>query len=336
MSAPSSPTQAALPKPGSRGETRARLLALLGPFAGLLLVVGLFAVLEPDSFLTVYNFQTIAAQTVIVGLGAIGMTFVIVSGGIDLSVGASIALSSVITATLLQQGTSAPLAAASGVAAGALLGLVNGGLITRLSVVPFIVTLGSMGVARGLAKYLAGEQKVDAPAGALAAIMAKAPTPAWLLVAPGTWIMLLLALLMAFVLRRSVFGLHTYAIGSNEATARLCGIQVARVKLAIYALAGAFAGLSGVLQFARLTVGDPTTAMGKELDVIAAVVIGGASLSGGVGGILGSMLGAFLMSVLANGCTLTGVPNYVQEILIGVIIVVAVALDRLRQGGDSP
>lgn len=315
---------------------RKRWLSLLGPFAGLGAVSLLFAVLVPDSFLTIYNFQTIAAQTVIVGLGAIGMTFVIVSGGIDLSVGAGIALSSVITALLLREGSSGPVAALGGVATGALLGLVNGALITRLSVVPFIVTLGSMGVARGLAKYLADEQKIDAPAGALGAIMAKAPTPAWLLVAPGTWMMLGLAALMAFVLRRSVFGLHTYAIGSNEATAHLCGVRVGRVKLFIYALAGAFAGLSGVLQFARLTVGDPTTAMGKELDVIAAVVIGGASLSGGVGGILGSLLGAFLMSVLANGCTLTGVPNYVQEILIGVIIVVAVAVDRLRQRGEGP
>jgi ribose transport system permease protein len=311
-------------------------MALLGPFIGLFVVLLLFAVLEPDSFLTVYNFQTIAAQTVIVALGAIGMTFVIVSGGIDLSVGANIALSSVITALLLQHGSSAALATLCGIACGALLGLANGVLITRLSVVPFIVTLGSMGVARGLAKYFAHEQKVDAPAGALAAIMAKAPEPAWLLVAPGTWAMLLLAALMAFVLRRSVFGLHTYAIGSNEATAHLCGVQVPRVKLLIYTVCGAFAGLSGVLQFARLTVGDPTTAIGKELDVIAAVVIGGASLSGGVGGILGSLLGAFLMSVLANGCTLTGVPNYVQEILIGVIIVVAVALDRVRRRAGEP
>ncbi|HEX6245083.1 MAG TPA: ABC transporter permease [Polyangiales bacterium] len=318
-----------------RASLRARLFALAGPFMGLLVVVVLFALLEPDSFLTVYNFQTIAAQTVIVGLGALGMTFVIVSGGIDLSVGAGIALASVITALLLQQGSSALIASLCGVAAGTALGLVNGALITRLSVVPFIVTLGSMGVARGLAKYLAHEQKVDAPAGALADVMAKAPTPPWLLVAPGTWLLLSLAAFMAFVLRRSVFGLHVYAIGSNEATARLCGVRVTRVKLAIYAVAGAFAGLAGVLQFARLTVGDPTTALGKELDVIAAVVIGGASLSGGVGGILGSMLGAFLMSVLANGCTLTGVPNYVQEILIGAIIVAAVAIDRLRHSGDS-
>jgi len=203
-------------------------------------------------------------------------------------------------------------------------------LVTRLRVVPFIVTLGTMGIARGLAKYLADEQKIDAPARWLATIMAKAPTPSWLLMAPGAWLMLGLALAMGVLLTRTVFGVHTYAIGSNEATAHLSGVRVSRLKVAIYALSGLFAGLAGVMQYARLTVGDPTTAVGKELDVIAAVVIGGASLSGGVGGIGGSLVGAFLMSVLANGCTLTGVPNYVQEILIGFIIVIAVALDRLR------
>jgi ribose transport system permease protein len=310
---------------------RLRLGRLLGPFLGLLAVLVFFALLVPDTFLSTYNFQTIAAQTVIVGLGAIGMTFVIVSGGIDLSVGSLIALASVVTAVALREGCSPLLAAGAGVASGALLGLANGLLITQLSVVPFIVTLGSMGIARGIAKYLADEQKVDAPAGWLATLMAKSPQPAWLLVAPGTWLMFALAALLGFVLKRSVFGVHTYAVGSNEATAHLCGVRVSRVKLAIYALSGLFAGLAGVMQFARLTVGDPTTALGKELDVIAAVVIGGASLAGGVGSMLGSLLGAFLMSVLANGCTLMGVPNYVQEILIGVIIVAAVAVDRLRQ-----
>jgi ribose transport system permease protein len=308
-----------------------RLAQLVGPFAGLAVVVALFAALEPETFLSAYNFQTIAAQTVIVGLGAIGMTFVIVAGGIDLSVGSSIALSSVVVAVLLRDGSEPILAALAGVATGAALGFVNGLLVTRMTVVPFIVTLGTMGVARGLAKYLASEQKVDAPAAWLSTLMSKSPTPSWLLVAPGTWLMFGLAAAMAFVLGRTVFGVHVRAVGSNEATARLCGVRVPRVKLAIYALAGAFAGLAGLMQFARLTVGDPTTAAGKELDVIAAVVIGGASLSGGVGGILGSLLGAFLMSVLANGCTLAGVPNYVQEILIGAIIVAAVGLDRLRQ-----
>jgi ribose transport system permease protein len=313
-------------------EPRAsRISRLVGPFAGLIVVTAVFTLLQGATFLSIYNVQTIAAQTVIVGLGAIGMTFVIISGGIDLSVGSVIALSSVVTAMVLSHGMPPALAALAGTATGALVGLINGTLISRLRVVPFIVTLGTMGIARGLAKYLAGEQKIDAPAAWLAGVMAKAPTPEWLLFAPGMWILCGLALLMGFVLRRSVFGVHTYAIGSNEATARLCGVRVPRVKVAIYTCSGVFAGLAGVMQYARLTVGDPTTAIGKELDVIAAVVIGGSSLSGGVGGIGGSMVGAFLMSVLANGCTLTGVPNYVQEILIGVIIVVAVAVDRLRQ-----
>jgi len=311
-------------------RTRARIGHLLGPFLGLVAVAAFFAAVEPSTFLSTYNFQTIAAQTVIVGLGAIGMTFVIVSGGIDLSVGSVIALSSVVTALALLHGWNPALAAVAGAATGFAAGWINGVLVTRLKVVPFIVTLGTMGMARGLAKYLADEQKIDAPARWLATVMAKSPTPSWLLVAPGAWLMLGLALAMAFVLTRTVFGVHTYAIGSNEATAHLSGVRVSRVKVAIYALSGLFAGVAGVMQYARLTVGDPTTAVGKELDVIAAVVIGGASLSGGVGGIAGSLVGAFLMSVLANGCTLTGVPNYVQEILIGLIIVVAVALDRLR------
>ena len=136
---------------------------------------------------------------------------------------------------------------------------------------------------------------------------------------------------MNVVLRQSVFGVRTIAVGSSEATARLCGIRVERIKVAVYAIGGLFAGLAGVLQFCRLTVGDPTTALGKELDVIAAVVIGGGSLSGGSGSILGSLVGAFLMSFLANGCTLTGVPNYVQEIIVGIIIVAAVAADGIRR-----
>lgn len=311
-------------------ELRRRAIGLLGPFGGLAIVVTLFAILETEAFLSIYNFQTIAAQTVIVGLGAIGMTFVIVSGGIDLSVGSLIALASVVTAVALREGASPATAALLGIATGAAFGALNGVLITVLAVVPFIVTLGTMGIARGLAKYLADEQKVDAASGWLGNVMMKSPSPPWLGVAHGTWLLIALALLMGLLLRRTVFGGHTYAIGSNEATARLCGVRVPRVKIAIYALSGLFAGLGGVMQFARLTVGDPTTALGKELDIIAAVVIGGGSLSGGVGGVTGALIGAFLMSVLSNGCTLSGVPNYVQEILIGAIIVAAVALDRLR------
>ena len=308
-----------------------RAIRVFAPFAALGLALALFAALLPGQFLSAYNLKTVAIQTVIVGLCAIGMTFVIVAGGIDLSVGSSIALASVVTAVLLREEYAAPVALLGGVGASTVLGALNGLLITRLKIVPFIVTLGSMGMARGLAKYLAGEQKVDAPAHGLSALMAKTPDPAWLLLSPGVWLWLVLALLAALALSRTVFGVHTTAIGSSEATARLCGIRVERVKWIVYTLCGVCAGLAGCLQFARLTVGDPTTALGKELDVIAAVVIGGGSLAGGSGSIWGSMIGAFLMTVLANGCTLLGVPNYVQEMLVGAIIIAAVSVDRWRR-----
>lgn len=308
-----------------------RVLRWAGPFLALGLLLALFAALLPGQFLSTYNLKTVATQTVIVGLCAIGMTFVIVSGGIDLSVGSNIALSSVVTALALRAGSTPFLALLAGVATGAGVGACNGLLVTRLGIVPFIVTLGSMGVARGLAKYLADEQKIDAPARGLSLLMAKTPEPAWLLLSPGVWLLLMAAGLAAFTLSRTVFGLHALAVGSNEDTARLCGVRVQRVKWTIYVLCGLCAGLAGGLQFARLTVGDPTTALGKELDVIAAVVIGGGSLAGGSGSILGSLLGAFLMTILANGCTLLGVPNYVQDMLVGGIIVAAVALDRWRR-----
>lgn len=312
--------------------TPRKLVGAAGPVVGLVLVLVLFAALVPDRFLTVYNFKTVLTQTVIVALGAIGMTFVMISGGIDLSVGSSIALSSVVTAVLLREHHGEVIGLLGGVLFGLIFGLGNGVLITRLRLSPFIVTLGSMGIARGLAKLLADEQTVNADAGWLADLMTKTPDPSWLVVAKAVWITGLVAVLAAFVLRRTVLGVHTFAIGSSEATARLCGVRVDRVKLAVYATGGALAGLAGVLQFGRLTVGDPTTALGLELDVIAAVVIGGASLSGGRGSVLGSLLGALFMSVLANGCTLSGVPTYVQEILVGAIIVAAVALDQLRRG----
>ena len=310
----------------------ARLLDRFGPFLGLVVVAGLFAAVAPSGFASAYNAKTILTQSVIVGVCALGMTFVIRSGGIDLSVGSAIAFASVVTALSMKATGSAAVAALAGVAAGAAVGAVNGGLIAGLALPPFIVTLGTLGAARGAAKWLAGEQKVDAPSGWFEQAMSKS-SDAPLGLAPGIWLMVLGAVAAAFVLRRTVFGVWTTAIGSNERAALLCGVPVRRTKVWIYVLMGAAAGLAGVLQFGRLTVGDPTTATGKELDVIAAVVIGGASLSGGSGTILGTLVGALLMATLANGCNLSGVPNYVQEILIGGIIVSAVALDRLRKGG---
>lgn len=307
-----------------------RLRALLAPFLGLLFVIGLFSALVPEAFPTLYNFRTVGTQTVVVGLGAVGMIFVIVSGGIDLSIGSVIALASVAAAAALDAGWPAAAAILAALATGALCGLVNGLLIARLRILPFIATLGMMGVARGAAKRITGGQKIDAPASWLPELVSKSADDALLGLPPGLWILLALAALMAAVLRRTPFGLHVVAIGSNEATARLCGVDVPGTLTRVYVLCGAFAGLAGAMLFGRLSVGEPTAAVGMELDVIAACVIGGASLSGGEGGMLGALIGAFLMTFLANGMNLAQVENYWQEILIGAIIVAAVAFDRWR------
>ena len=313
------------------------LLNWLGPFLGLILVLIIFSSIPEvqERFLRISNLKSVATQSVIVALGALGMTFVIISGGIDLSAASNIALASVVTAFAINFGFSPLVAVLLGVVTGGFVGLANGALITSLRLVPFIVTLGMLGIARGLAKWMAGNQKIDAPLSWINELMAKNPRPSWLILAPGVWIMIILAIAMAVVLRYAVFGRHIFAIGSNEATARLCGIRIGRTKILVYTIAGLFCGLSGVMEFSRLTVGDPTVAVGLELDIIAAVVIGGGSLSGGAGSILGSMIGVFIMAFLRNGCTMMGWPNYIQEIIIGSIIVVAVALDQIRHRHNS-
>ena len=310
-------------------------LKIAGPFLGLLFVLGLFRVVYGDEFtgpfLSSRNLQTVLVQTVIVAVGAIGMTFVVAAGGIDLSVGSSLALSSVVTAKLLKAGCSPWQALVGGVLSGGAVGLANGVLTVGLRITPFITTLGMMQIARGVAKAVAGEQKVDAPENWLPLLVRKDPEPAYLLVAPAVWIAAILAVLMSFVLRRGVLGLRATAVGSNEATARLCGVPVGRTKILVYLVSGLCTGLAGVLYFARVQVGDPTAAVGEELPVIAAVVIGGASLSGGTGSIGGALLGALVMAVLKNGCNLVELPNYVQEIVVGAVIVAAVAVDRFRK-----
>ena len=303
----------------------------MGPVFGLLGVFLLFAFIGPKSFLSSANIETIARQTAIVGTAALGMTLIIIAGGIDLSVGSIVALVTVVIAALLQSGYDPFLAALGGIAAGALCGFINGTLITRLRVVPFIVTLGTLLVVRGIAKGVAHEQKIDAPLTWLKELLAALPAgQGWRLVPWGVWLLVILAFAVAGLLRHMRLGRHIFAIGSNEQTARLCGVPVDRVKIIVYALGGVFAGVAGLFQFSRLTIGDPTVAMGVELDVIAAVVIGGGSLSGGEGSILGSIVGALIMTVIRSGCSQMGLPNWVQEIVTGSIIVIAVALDRLR------
>jgi ribose transport system permease protein len=309
-----------------------RWLRILAPMAGLVAVILLFAILTgaPERYLSGANLRVVLAQTVIVAIGALGMTMIIVSGGIDLSVGAVIALTSVVTALALREGWPAAAALAAGVIAGGIVGIVNGIAITALRVVPFIATLGMLGIARGVAKYVASEQTVNPPSTWLNELAVTFPSRDWMLFAPGVWIAIILAAMMALVLRNTVFGRHVFALGSNEAAARACGINTSALKIRIYALAGLFFGLAGVMQMSRLRQGDPTVAVGVELDVIAAVVIGGASLSGGEGSIAGAMIGALVMAFLRNGSQQMGWPNYVQEIIIGIVIVLAVAADRWR------
>ena len=311
---------------------RARLSAL-APVLGLLLVIGVFAVMsdDPVQYLSPRNLRIVFAQTVIVALGAIGMTFIIISGGIDLAVGSTIALAGVVTAVALRDGYPPVAAVLAGIVTGGLVGAVNGLTITRLKVLPFIATLGMLGVARGVAKWLADQQTVNAPATWVNELAVTFPTPSWLLVAPGVWIALVLGVAATFLLQQTVFGRRVFAIGSNEAAARATGVQTDRLKVWIYGLAGLLFGLSGVMQMSRLRQGDPTVAIGTELDVIAAVVIGGGSLAGGEGTIAGSLVGALVMAFLRNGSQQMGWPNYVQEIIIGVIIVLAVAADRARR-----
>jgi len=311
-----------------------RYLNTFGPLLALLLVYGTFAAIAPPSFTTPRNIETIARQTTIVGMAALGMTLVIICGGIDLSAGSIVALSTAVIATLLQVHGAGPVQAAlGGIVAGALCGLISGALITSLRVVPFIVTLGMMLVVRGTAKLIGKEQKIDVDIERLRwldELMASVPKGSWMLLPLGVWLLIVMAILVALFLRYTRLGRHIFAVGSNEETARLCGVSVWRVKVLVFMLCGAFAGLAGLMQFSRLTVGDPTVAVGLELDVIAAVVIGGGSLAGGEGSILGTLVGALIMTVIASGCTQMKVPNYWQEIITGGIIIAAVALDRLR------
>ena len=321
------------------------LFNLAGLIIAWLLIFAFFAWKAPAAFHSIDNLETMARQGTIVSIATLGMTCIIISGGIDLSVGSVVALVSVVIATLLLKGQSPWVALLGGVAAGGVCGLLNGVIITKLKVVPFIVTLGTFLIVRGAAKWVANEKTVNPPINWLDDIISRPPKqtePApggaigqamyslWHLFPTGVWLLLLLAFLVSLMLKRTRFGRYIVAVGSNEQAARLCGVPVERVKIMVYVLGGLFFGLSGLMTFSRLTLGDPTAAQGLELNVIAAVVIGGASLSGGQGSILGSLLGAWIMTTISTGCAMMGWSSYVEQMVTGAIIIISVAIDRLR------
>src|SRR5438874_13043 len=328
----------ALAADGSVGHARVvasrRFADERGVLLGLAVVALVFGALIGPQFFSAGNLELMARQTVIVCVAALGMTMVVVSGGIDLSVGSVVALSTVVTAVVLRHdGTSAGAAAAAlaAIAAGALCGVVNGALVTQLRVVPFIVTLGTMLLVRGAAKGLSEERRLEAPATWLNDLLRTTHGGSGLIAPSGIWITAALAVAVAFTLQYTVFGRHLFAIGSSERTARLCGVRITRTKIAVYAIAGALAAIAGLMAFSKLSVGDPTVANGLELDVIAAVIIGGGSLLGGKGSVVGTIAGAAIMAIIQIGCSQQGLPNWVQQIVTGAIIVFAVALDRWRQ-----
>ena len=307
----------------------------LGPVVGLLFVFGIFSALRPASFLSGFNLRIMLLQTAVVGTAALGMTIIIISGGIDLSVGSNVALCSVIIALLLNAGMPPIVAALGGIGSGLVVGLVIGLLVTGLRLSPFIVTLGLMGALRGAAKGIADNGVIYVPRETrsiwIGSLLRLDPRQSWAVIPPGVWLMIVLAILVAGLLRYTKFGRHVFAIGSNEQTARLCGVNVKRTKVLIYTIATGLVAVAALLHFSFLNAGDPTSAFGMELDVIAAVVIGGASLSGGEGTVVGSLAGALMMTAVANGCEKMNYPTWVQEIVTGGIIVIAAALDRLRQ-----
>jgi len=366
-----------------RDTRAARVLATLGPAIGLIAVWLLFAFLKGSDFVRWDNQRLMLLQTAVVGAAAIGATLIIISGGIDLSVGSTIALGSVVVALLLRAGWGPWAAAGGGVLTGVVCGLAIGAMVVghvgrvaavvlaaltivwarsyvswplavfagvvtfaallalsefalrRVALAPFIVTLGMWGALRGAAKGLGDNQPVyPDQLFWLRDLMYRGESGLGGFLPWGVWILIALALLMGAVLRYTRFGRHVFAIGSNELTARLCGVRVERTKILIYIVGVGCAGIAALLQFSYLNMGDPTTAEGYELKVIAAVVIGGASLSGGEGSILGTIVGALIMTVVDNGCTKLGLDNWVQEIVTGVIIVAAVTLDRLRHRGN--
>lgn len=306
---------------------RARALATVGPLIALLLACVTFSALSPR-FLASENFALILQQVMVVGVLAIGQTLVILTAGIDLSCGLVMALGAVVMSKLATVGGWPPWAAVSaGIAVTTGVGVINGLLVTRVKLPPFIVTLGTMNIAFAATQLISRSQSItDLP-----------PLLTWLgasvrfgraPVSYGVMLMLGLYLLTWLWLRETAAGRHVYAVGNHREAARLAGISTDRVLLGVYALAGACYGVAALLSVARTGVGDPQAGQTENLDTVTAVVLGGTSLFGGRGVVLGTLVGALIVGVFRNGLTLTGVSSIYQILVTGVLVIVAVALDQ--------
>ena len=336
-------------------QTIRRIGTAMGPLLALFAVVAFFAIADwsrggEGNFSSVSSIRLVGIQSVKLGIASLGMTLIIIAGGIDLSAGTAAALCGCAAAAALDNGYGIGVAFLTATATGAVCGLFNGSLISLLKLVPFIITLGSMTIFMGIGKTIAEAGGTITPPHDsipqwLPAMVTQFPEPRWLAypLLPnfgwGVWLTLALAVLVAVLLHCTVIGRYIYAIGSSEATARLCGVPVVGTKIFVYTAAGALVGLAGIVDLARLGKGDAAAGLGLELEIIAAVVIGGGSLAGGRGSVLGTLCGVLIMGVINLGCTSLGLENQVENILLGVIIIAAVYVDRLRSkaiagGGD--
>ena len=317
---------------------------LFQKFAALASLLGLTIVfsLVSESFFTVGNAMTVALQVTSIAYLGIGATCVIITGGIDLSVGAILALSGVVAALAVKAGVPVALGMLGGLLVGVLCGAVNGLCVTVLKLPPFIATLGMMLLARGVALQITdaraigglGEGFAELGNGSLLRIVKVGDDGFPDIVFPGipypVLLMVVLAVVVAVLLNRTTLGRHIYAVGSNAEAARLSGVNVRGVTLFAYVLSGALAGLTGCVLMSRLVTAQPSEGLMYELDAIAAAVIGGTSLTGGVGTISGTVIGAFVIGILRNGLNMGGVSAFIQQIIIGLVILLTVWIDQLR------
>ena len=293
---------------------------------GLIVLLVLFGALTlaSDEFLTANNLANLARQVAIFGIIAVGELLVILTAGIDLSVGSVLGLTGCVTAELLVHGWNVPLAILAGLAVGAALGTFNGALVAYAKLPPFIVTLGMLGIARGIVLVMTNASTIQP----LPTSFGDIANGNFLGLPNLLWMFVIVVVVAAFVLRRTVFGRYVYAVGSNPESARLAGVPVTAVLVAVYAISGLLAGVGGVLFTSRLNAGIPTAGTGYELNAIAACVIGGASLFGAKGGAFGAAAGALIVGTLNNGGNLLAVNAFYLQIIIGALILVAVFFDQ--------